>query len=62
MKKEEKIKDSWGQRYDIYKEFIYENGWIENRYLGNSSFVLTEPFEKDYKVYQKENILTIEVL
>lgn len=24
------------------------NGWIENRYLGNSSFVLTEPFEKDY--------------
>lgn len=49
MTKEEKIKEAWGERYEIYKDFIDENGWIENRYLGFSNFVLTEPFEKDYR-------------
>lgn len=54
MTKEEKIKEAWGERYEIYKDFIDENGWIENKYLGFSNFVLTEPFEKDYRGEENE--------
>ena len=48
LAKQEKIKEAWGERYELYKDYIDENGWIENQSLGSSSFVLSEPFERDY--------------
>lgn len=29
MTKEEKIQEAWGEHYEVFKEFISDNGWVD---------------------------------
>lgn len=35
MPKEEKIKEAWGDYYNVLKEYIKHNGWVENINISN---------------------------
>lgn len=50
----EEVKKAWGKRYDTYKNQMSIDGWVYNYVLGDSIFVLTEPFDKCYKGYMKK--------
>ena len=48
MKHTEEIIKAWGDRYEIYKDYINHDGWVLNNVLGDALFVLTESFQKGY--------------
>lgn len=41
------IKNAYGENWDKVKKYVTKEGWIANKYLGSSDFVLYEPFHKE---------------